>query len=247
MSPAWSTNQQRAPLINARRETLLKLPTFRNALRRKDGSQRCAVPATGFYEWHKEPGFGKPTLTPYLVQMGKIPQPVDEERENAEDVKYMAGIYEHERDIEGKGECSFVIITTEASKEFQWLHDRQPVFLSSQKEVDSWLGNGVTPDDAVSHLRTESGLSWIRMTKDLSEAAKGKAKIQRGLDSFFTAKTSTSTEKSRKAEGQSPTRKKARLSAESLVRASGIRKENKSPSRKRSGKQKTLSSFFQGR
>jgi putative SOS response-associated peptidase YedK len=37
------------PHINARAETIEKLPLFREAFAKR----RCVIPATGFYEWQK--------------------------------------------------------------------------------------------------------------------------------------------------------------------------------------------------
>jgi putative SOS response-associated peptidase YedK len=34
---------------------------------------------------------------------------------------------------------TFTIVTTSANKEFSWLHDRQPVILSSKEDLDTWL------------------------------------------------------------------------------------------------------------
>lgn len=34
---------------------------------------------------------------------------------------------------------TFTIVTTSACKEFSWLHDRQPVILSSRAALDTWL------------------------------------------------------------------------------------------------------------
>lgn len=34
---------------------------------------------------------------------------------------------------------TFTIVTTDANKDFQWLHDRQPVILSSIDALNAWL------------------------------------------------------------------------------------------------------------
>lgn len=34
---------------------------------------------------------------------------------------------------------TFTIVTTEASSNYAWLHDRQPVILTSQDALDLWL------------------------------------------------------------------------------------------------------------
>lgn len=34
---------------------------------------------------------------------------------------------------------SFSIVTTPASKDFEWLHDRQPVILTSEADIIKWL------------------------------------------------------------------------------------------------------------
>jgi putative SOS response-associated peptidase YedK len=34
---------------------------------------------------------------------------------------------------------TFTIVTTSANKEFEWLHERQPVILSSRESLDKWL------------------------------------------------------------------------------------------------------------
>jgi len=34
---------------------------------------------------------------------------------------------------------SFTIVTTPASKDYEWLHDRQPVILVSKEDIAKWL------------------------------------------------------------------------------------------------------------
>jgi putative SOS response-associated peptidase YedK len=47
--PFWMKEKPRVPHINARAETVEKLPLFREAFCKR----RCLIPATGFYEWQK--------------------------------------------------------------------------------------------------------------------------------------------------------------------------------------------------
>lgn len=52
----------------------------------------------------------------------------------------LAGLYDCAT-LEGQSEplWTFTIVTTAANKEFEWLHDRQPVILSSDIAVRTWL------------------------------------------------------------------------------------------------------------
>ena len=47
--PFWMKEKPKVPHINARSETVHKLPLFREAFAKR----RCLIPATGFYEWQK--------------------------------------------------------------------------------------------------------------------------------------------------------------------------------------------------
>jgi len=47
--PAWIKDPRQFSLvINARSETVLEKPAFKNAIKRR----RCLIPADGYYEWH---------------------------------------------------------------------------------------------------------------------------------------------------------------------------------------------------
>jgi putative SOS response-associated peptidase YedK len=47
--PFWMKEKPRVPHINARAETVDRLPLFREAFAKR----RCLIPATGFYEWQQ--------------------------------------------------------------------------------------------------------------------------------------------------------------------------------------------------
>lgn len=52
----------------------------------------------------------------------------------------LAGLYDRTV-LEGESQplWTFTIVTTAANKEFEWLHDRQPVILSSTEALKTWL------------------------------------------------------------------------------------------------------------
>lgn len=50
---------------------------------------------------------------------------------------------------------TFTIVTTEANKDFTWLHDRQPVILSTEAEIHTWL-------DTTSHAWTKELTTIVR-------------------------------------------------------------------------------------
>ena len=55
--PAWVKDPRKfALLINARAETVLEKPAFKNAIRRR----RCLIPADGYYEWQAFEGRKRP-------------------------------------------------------------------------------------------------------------------------------------------------------------------------------------------
>jgi putative SOS response-associated peptidase YedK len=105
-------------LINARAETLLEKPSFRQPFRK----QRCLVLSDGFYEW-KKTGL----KIPYRICL-KDDSPFA-----------MAGIWDRWKNQEGQVIRSFSIITTVANPLVGELHDRMPVILDREGEKQ-WLG-----------------------------------------------------------------------------------------------------------
>lgn len=105
--------------INARAENLAEGGGMWGSIK---GKKRCAVPAQGYYEWLTK---GKDKL-PHFIKR----------KDN--DVLLMAGLYDSAV-IDGRTIWSFTIVTTDAAPSFSWLHDRQPVFLTSKAALDTWL------------------------------------------------------------------------------------------------------------
>ena len=96
-------------MINARAETVQKLPAFRDAFRRR----RCLVPADGFFEWQK---------------VGKLRQPLLIRRRDRSPLAF-AGLYERWRQPDGQPLRSMTIITCPANPLLAPVHDRMPVIL----------------------------------------------------------------------------------------------------------------------
>lgn len=134
---------------------------------------------TAFYEWHHSPPPGKQVLTPYRVQLEQL------DTDAIPSIAYIAGVYD-DCALDDRAEHAFVIITTASCKQFSWLHHRQPVFISAEQQLQTWLDPTVTVTDAVAALTTDSTFACTRMLKDLSaEAPKGKDMQQKGIATFF--------------------------------------------------------------
>ena len=108
-------NRDSRPLFNARSETVHQLPAFRDAFRR----DRCLIPASGFYEWRKQPGGGK--------------APVWAHRADGKPIA-LAGIIGDD----GRSEPAAAIITTAPNSLMAPVHHRMPVILEWE-DWEQWL------------------------------------------------------------------------------------------------------------
>jgi putative SOS response-associated peptidase YedK len=125
--PFWMKEKPKVPHINARAETVPKLPLFREAFAKR----RCLIPATGFFEWQARAD-------------GK--QPYRFVRKDLEPFAF-AGIWEFAR-IGGEEILSAAIIVGEPNPLVGAIHDRIPVMLLPE-DYDRWL----EPDADVDTLR----------------------------------------------------------------------------------------------
>ncbi|MDQ1713756.1 MAG: hypothetical protein QOE45_3206 [Frankiaceae bacterium] len=118
--PSWATDRRVASrMVNARAETVATKPAFRSALVRR----RCLVPADGWYEWRAKQPFhiasraGGGVAFAGLCEVWRDPSTEDLVRTCA-------------------------IVTTAASAELSYLHERMPVVLPADAQ-DVWLDRSV--------------------------------------------------------------------------------------------------------
>jgi putative SOS response-associated peptidase YedK len=118
--PPWDRSGGGAPqLINARSETVLDKPAFRDAFRRR----RCLFPVDGFYEWRKRDGRSQPFH--FRARDGR---PLA-----------LAGLWEPREQPGGRRFETGAILTTEANALMRPVHHRMPVILPPST-WKIWLG-----------------------------------------------------------------------------------------------------------
>ena len=122
----WSKSDDEATksqssAINARSESVHEKPTFKSAFR----SNRCLLPATGYYEWASELGKYKTKQPIYISR---------------DDNKLLAftGIFQSWTSPSGRVIQSVSIITRQAVGQLALVHSRMPVFLPRDRWAD-WM------------------------------------------------------------------------------------------------------------
>jgi putative SOS response-associated peptidase YedK len=117
--PAWVRDPRGfSLLINARGESVMDKPAFRNAMRRR----RCLFPADGFYDWRQE---GK-ARRPFFVRP-KAGGPIA-----------FAGLWETWMGPNGEEMETAAIVTTRANRALSVIQERMPVVVPSDA-FDFWL------------------------------------------------------------------------------------------------------------
>jgi len=124
--PSWAKDLSfGAKTINARAETVATKPSFRSAFR----SQRCIIPADGYFEWK--------------TTAGEVKQPYYFNRRDGSPLAF-AGLWERyelqsEAHEQSRSVFTCAIITTAASSDVEAIHNRMPAILDGRESWGRWL------------------------------------------------------------------------------------------------------------
>jgi putative SOS response-associated peptidase YedK len=144
--PSWVKDPKTfALLFNARGESVLEKPAFRNAMRRR----RCLIPTDGFYEWQAG------TRAADRAAVAKQPYFVRAKRDvnGSGPPLAFAGLWETWTGPNGEELDTATIITTTANRTLSALHGRMPVFVLPDA-FDMWLD--------CAHVEAEVAAALIR-------------------------------------------------------------------------------------
>lgn len=169
--PGFVKDPKEFPLvINARSETVLDKPSFRNAMRRR----RCIFIADAFYEWRRDKtqpdkNRSKAASLPFLIR-----------RRDGNPMAF-AGLWEAWMGPNGEEQDTACIVTTDANGVMAAIHDRMPVILEPQ-DFDTWLDNDdVEVEDAARLMRpaAEAVLEAFRISTAVNKVANDNPEVQR--------------------------------------------------------------------
>jgi len=124
--PSWWSKPIKLAAFNARAETVVEMPFFRDAFKRT----RCLIPVSGYYEWQDTPDGKQPW---YFTARDGSP------------ALTIAGLWDEWRDkASGEKLKTCTLITTEPNNFVAEVDDRMPVLLA-EKDYEPWLsGTGGT-------------------------------------------------------------------------------------------------------
>src|ERR1700712_60768 len=158
--PAWVKDPRGfALLINARAETVLDKPAFKNAVRRR----RCLIPANGYYEWSQS----EARKRPYFIH------PRDDQPFG------FAGLAETWIGPNGEELDTVAIMTTAASPDLAVLHPRVPVAIGTA-DFDRWLDCSNDDVEAALRLLTAPGegeFVWRQVSIRVNRVANDDAQL----------------------------------------------------------------------
>jgi putative SOS response-associated peptidase YedK len=158
--PTWVKDPRKFTLlINARSETVVDKPAFKNAIKRR----RCLVPADGYYEWQDSGGRKRP----YFIYR-RDGQPVG-----------FAALAETWMGSNGEEVDTVAIVTAPASEDLKTLHHRVPVTIAPG-DFDRWLDCRADDAEAVMPLLSgpeQGAFAWHEISTRVNRVANDDAQL----------------------------------------------------------------------
>ena len=158
--PGWVKDPRKFTLlINARSETVLEKPAFKNAIKRR----RCLIPADGYYEWRASEGRKRP----YFIHR-RDGGPVG-----------LAGLAETWIGPNGEELDTVAIVTAQAGADLAVLHHRVPVTIAAG-DFDRWLDCGAYDVEQVMGLLrgpAEGEFAWLEVSTRVNRTANDDAQL----------------------------------------------------------------------
>lgn len=152
--PAWVKDPAKFTLlINARAETVLEKPAFKNAIKRR----RCLIPADGYYEWQAT----ETSRRPYFIHR-RDGAPIG-----------LAGLAETWIGPNGEELDTVAIVTTAAGADLAALHHRVPVTIAAG-DFERWLDCSDDNAETVAALLTsprEGEFVWHEVSTRVNRVA----------------------------------------------------------------------------
>lgn len=153
--PSWSTDSRvGAKMINARAETLTEKVSFKNLVR----SNRCIIPMSGFYEWHRE---GERPKVPFYVTRSD------------HRLLLAVGLWTRSAVVDNGYTCAMV--TRESGDDLATIHHRSPAHFSAELACE-WM----TAEMELTPLGDESvqpKLSFHEVSTDVNNVRNNRAEL----------------------------------------------------------------------
>jgi putative SOS response-associated peptidase YedK len=157
--PHWYKSPSDGPLlINARSETIDEKPAFRGAFE----TRRCLIPASGFYEWHREKGKGK---EPYYIESQR------------NEMMAFGAIWQAWTNPDGERHITVAMITQAAGPQIAPIHHREPVVIAPNNQ-SVWLGQ---TDDQILDVFQPDGKTGYFKSHRVSTEVNGARSDHKGL------------------------------------------------------------------
>ncbi|XP_068108804.1 abasic site processing protein HMCES [Hyperolius riggenbachi] len=146
--PSWFTEKDPSKMqyntSNCRSDTITQKTLYKGPLFK---GKRCVILADGFYEWRRKEG----EKQPYYIYFPPIKAEQSPDEKDSTDcdgrrLLTMAGLFDcWETPNGGDPLYSYTVITVDACKTMDFIHDRMPAILDGDEEIQKWLDFGEVP------------------------------------------------------------------------------------------------------